>query len=88
MSPDTRHLIEWAIDYLENIQASAGCNDIYFPDTPEMRAAYHEFSLQNCPEATGPEHDQYMEPHKMDDGRLCGYDGFVVYLLKRELGLL
>lgn len=88
MSPDIKDLIEYGVEYLDNIMSSAGCNDITFPDTPEMRAAYHEYSLTNCPEATGPEHDQYQEPHKRSDGRLGGYDGFVIYLMRREMGLL
>lgn len=53
-----------------------------------MRALYHEFNLTNCPGATSPDHDQYMAPKKMPDGRLCGYDGFLIYLMRREMGLL
>lgn len=88
MSPEVKAVLNEAIDKFDDIQGNAGCNDIWFPDTPELRALYHEFSLNNCPEATGPEHDQYMAPSGVSHGQLLGQDAFIIFLLRKYLNLL
>lgn len=88
MSPDVKDLIEYTLERLGEIQANAGCNDIDVPNTPEMRALYHDYSMWNAPDAP-PGDDQYMDwPGDESDVQVTVNDSFLVYLMRREMGLL
>lgn len=87
MSPDIKDLIEYALEALSDAQGNAGCNDLQIPNTAEMRALYHEYSLDNAPDAP-PGDDQYMDFPKSDEDEVTVGDGFLIYLMRREMGLL
>lgn len=88
MSPDIKDLIEHALESLSDAQANAGCNDLAVSNTPEMRALYHDYSMWNAPDAP-PGDDQYMDwPGDEGDSQVWVNDGFLIYLMRREMGLL
>ncbi len=88
MTNIVKSLVENAVEQLADHFANAGCNDLQVPNTPEVKALWAEYNLWNCPEATGPEHDQWMRFPESDEPFVIVHDGFQIFLLKKELGLL
>lgn len=87
MTKEVEKLLETAIEQLEFAQGLSGCNDMIFPDTPEIRALWKEYNIWNCPEANNSKHDQWMPLRKSGD-EWIGNDGFLVFLLRKHLNLL
>jgi hypothetical protein len=92
MTDDVHALLYTALGGYSDYLGGKGCNDLYIPDTPEMRALWVEYNVWNSG-ATGPEHPQWIAlvedniPEAFD-AQLLVHDTFLLFLLKRQLGML
>jgi hypothetical protein len=68
------------VNDLGDAQANAGCNDLHIPDSPESRELISEYYTNYSPGC---------EPSVTQAGTdIVVNDDVLIYLLKRELGLL
>lgn len=89
MSPLLQDLAGQAIHVLDQVQGSAGCNDLEVPNTDEMRAVWREYNVWNAgAECTGPEHDQWMDFPESDEPTVIVNDGVLLYVLRKHFDLL
>lgn len=92
ITPGLKTLLEQAIEQLSDMQACAGCNDLLIENTDEMRQLWDEWNAWNLNttiEEARKDEDQYVPfgtPRR--DGKVCVNDSLLVFLLRRQCGLL
>ncbi len=89
MNKSEKQILVEAVEELDNYFSNRCCNDYELKDTPENRQIIKEYQAWNLrvPLDEVESHKEYGEPN-MHKGNLFCHDSVMIYVLKKNLGLL